>query len=140
MIQYTKSEIAKKIRELRLKAGLTQKNLAERIQVSNQQSIAQLESGKHLPRYDTVCKVAEALSVKPKVIMGWDFDYPFVDTIETMDDVIERIDNESSEEECLNLKDKLLSTMEKLNLSALKKIVDYAEDLSFLSKYRKTDM
>lgn len=52
-----------KMRQIRLKAGLTQKQMANKIGVS-QQVIAQLENGSSNPTIKTLSKVAEAAARK----------------------------------------------------------------------------
>lgn len=51
-----------KIKNLRLQAGLTQKELARRLGTS-QQNIAQYENGKRIPKTKTLQKIADALNV-----------------------------------------------------------------------------
>jgi UDP-N-acetylglucosamine 1-carboxyvinyltransferase len=51
------------IREARLKAGLTQKELGERMGVS-ESAINKLENSKHAPTLTTLERIAEAVGVK----------------------------------------------------------------------------
>lgn len=53
---------SEKIKNSRLQAGLTQKELAKRLGTS-QQNIAQYESGKRIPKIETLQKIANALNV-----------------------------------------------------------------------------
>lgn len=53
---------SEKIKNSRLQAGLTQKELAKRLGTS-QQNIAQYESGKRVPKIETLQKIANALNV-----------------------------------------------------------------------------
>lgn len=54
--------IGEQIRNYRKKAGISQKELGERLGVS-QQHIAQYENGKRIPKTETLCKIADALRV-----------------------------------------------------------------------------
>lgn len=53
---------SEKIKNARLQAGLTQKELAKRLGTS-QQNIAQYENGKRVPKIETLQKIAKALKV-----------------------------------------------------------------------------
>ena len=53
-------DVGKAIREARKAAGLTQKELSDRIGLS-QQSVAQWENGYRRPKFSAICKIADAL-------------------------------------------------------------------------------
>ena len=55
---------ADRIRQARIAAGLTQKQLSERTEIS-QPHISQLESGKTLPSADTIARIAKATGIEP---------------------------------------------------------------------------
>ena len=61
--------IGTRIKELRKKSGLTQKELGNILGIT-QQSIGQFENNKTSPRLDTVQKIADALNVTPNEILG----------------------------------------------------------------------
>lgn len=63
------NKIGLQIREARLKAGLKQKELAERIGVSESR-ISQYEKGSQNPRISTLMKLAEALEIPLKTLCG----------------------------------------------------------------------
>jgi ribosome-binding protein aMBF1 (putative translation factor) len=58
--------LARAIIEARAKAGLTQEELAERMQTS-QSTIARLESGKAMPSGKTLAKLAKATGTKLEI-------------------------------------------------------------------------
>ena len=58
--------LARAIIEARTKAGLTQEELAERMQTS-QSTIARLESGKAMPSSKTLTKLAKATGTKLEI-------------------------------------------------------------------------
>ena len=60
-----------RIKEARKKAGLTQKELGERLGLSFQ-SIAQWENDLRRPKIDTVKRIATALDCSVEWLMGWD--------------------------------------------------------------------
>lgn len=55
-------EIGEKIKAYRKKSGLSQKELGQKLNVS-QQHIAQYENGKRAPKLDTIQKIATALNI-----------------------------------------------------------------------------
>lgn len=63
------NKIGLQIREARLKAGLKQKELADRIGVSESR-ISQYERGSQNPRISTLIKLAEALEIPLKTLCG----------------------------------------------------------------------
>lgn len=65
-------ELYKNIKEFRIKLGLTQTQLAERMGYADKSMIAKIEQGKvDLPQSKIVL-FAEALNTTPRVLMGWD--------------------------------------------------------------------
>ena len=62
MIYTGKDFIAKKIRNARLKSGLTQEKLAEKIDISTQQ-VSRIEVGSYIPSLPTFLKIAYVLNI-----------------------------------------------------------------------------
>lgn len=62
-------DIGDKIRKIRLSKGITQKQLSERLNTS-QQNLAQYENGKRNPKIATLKKIAGALGVPVSVLSG----------------------------------------------------------------------
>lgn len=62
-------EIADRIKELRKKKGISQKDLAKKLGTSPQ-NLAQYESGKRQPKIETLDKIASALSVTRYELQG----------------------------------------------------------------------
>lgn len=60
--------IGENIRKIRIDKGLTQRDLAAKLQIT-QQSIAQYENGKRIPKIYTVRKIADALQVNVNEII-----------------------------------------------------------------------
>ena len=50
------------IKKARLSAGLTQAALGNRCGI-NKSAISKYETGRHIPKYETLCKIADALGV-----------------------------------------------------------------------------
>ena len=63
--------IGSRIKELRIKKGLTQTELAELLGYSSKSSVAHLEHGRDIPR-SLVVKLAKTLDTTPSYLMGWD--------------------------------------------------------------------
>ncbi|HTQ40998.1 MAG TPA: helix-turn-helix transcriptional regulator [Pirellulales bacterium] len=59
--------VAKQIKKLRVKSGMTQGQLAKKAKLP-QPHIARLESGYHAPTYKTIERIAGALGVEPGII------------------------------------------------------------------------
>ena len=62
-------EFCKRIREARKLAGLTQKQLGERLGVS-ESAVAQYESGQRVPKVDTLQRIAAALDIPLASLLG----------------------------------------------------------------------
>lgn len=63
--------IGEEIKKIRKEAGLSQKELGERLKVS-QAMIAQYENGKRIPKVGTIQKIADALGVPEYELRGLD--------------------------------------------------------------------
>ncbi|WP_317394695.1 helix-turn-helix transcriptional regulator [Faecalicoccus pleomorphus] len=68
-------KIEDKIRRVRLRKGITQNQIAEKIGIS-QPTYAQWENGKRKPKLETLKKIADALEVPVSTLYD---DYEFVD-------------------------------------------------------------
>lgn len=62
--------IGDRVKELRIKKGLTQLELAELLGYKSKSSVAHIENGRDIPR-SMVVKLAEALNSTPSYLMGW---------------------------------------------------------------------
>lgn len=61
--------IGENIKKIRVDAGLTQKELGERLGITSQ-SIAQWETGRREPKYQSMVKIADALNVPVSSLYG----------------------------------------------------------------------
>ena len=68
-MKYDKVKIAKRIKEYRIKSGLTQAALGEKIGVDSN-TISRLENGRHLPSLETAESLAIVFSVTVPDILG----------------------------------------------------------------------
>jgi transcriptional regulator with XRE-family HTH domain len=64
------SDLAKKVRELRIRKGFSQDELAENSQLSLR-TIQRIENGETEPRGDTLKRLANALNVNPEELISW---------------------------------------------------------------------
>lgn len=64
------TELAQKIKELRIRKGLSQDKLAETAQI-NLRTIQRIEGGETEPRGDTLQRIANALDITPDELMDW---------------------------------------------------------------------
>ena len=63
-------DLAKKIKELRIRRGLSQEELAQNSGLSLR-TIQRIENGETIPRGDSLTKLASALQVSPDEILDW---------------------------------------------------------------------
>lgn len=63
--------IGDRVKELRIKKGLTQLELAEMLGYKSKSSVAHIENGRDIPR-SMVVKLAAVLDSTPAYLMGWD--------------------------------------------------------------------
>lgn len=66
------SIIGKNILEARLKANLTQEELAKRVGYQTKSAINKIEKGVCDVRRSTIMAIAEALNTTPAALMGWE--------------------------------------------------------------------
>ena len=134
--------IGERIREARLKAGFTQRMLADELGISFI-NVSQWENGARNPKIETLQKIAEVLGVQPWELMGYD------DSIRVG---VGRFSNKQLKKlvEELNSGSKsMLETVPKeyillrffycLNETGQKKAVENVEDLAKIPEYQKKD-
>ena len=121
--------IGDKIKELRLRNGLTQKSLGEKCGIA-EPTIRKYELGKLNPKVETVKKIADALNVPVSEIMDWskfDEQYPHLaDEVK----LIESVENEYGEGS-----GELLDLFSKLNAKGKGKALDSLSDLTMIKSY-----
>lgn len=88
-----------RIKEIRKKCGLTQKELAERVGVS-EGAISQYESGKRRPDYETVLKMADYFGCSVDYLMGND---PSPAEDPELDEILEQLKNRNEMRMLFNL-------------------------------------
>lgn len=69
-----KNDVAKKISEIRIRKGLTQKEIADRIG-KGETTVGNYEAGKIDIPLSSILEIADALEVEPAVLFGGDQDY-----------------------------------------------------------------
>ena len=123
-----------RLKEARRKKGITQKELAEKLDIPYQQ-IGQYETGKRNPRKDTLDKIATALNLGYSYTKeGEPYFYDFVDTVRRPEYEENEHFNEmqfDDAEGCVALNDNYNS----MNHIGKKKLVEYSDDI--VDKYRK---
>ena len=138
--------IGEQIRNYRKKAGLSQKELGQKLGVS-QQHIAQYETGKRMPKLETVKKIAVALNTdignllktNDDGILSYDFTAFNYEEIKTaLCDIIPGV-KEVIESENNDRKAKLLLNYEQLNEIGQKKAIERVSELTEIPRYTKTD-
>lgn len=65
------SDLAHKLRQLRIDHNLKQRQLAEKLNVS-QNAVFNWENGKRTPTPDMIKQIANHFQVSPSYLMGWD--------------------------------------------------------------------
>ena len=74
--------IGDRVKELRIKKGLTQLELAEMLGYKSKSSVAHIENGRDIPR-SMVVKLASVLDSTPAYLMGWESGDPVPEQKET---------------------------------------------------------
>ena len=81
--------IGDRVKALRMKKGLTQSELAERLGYKSKTSVAHIENGRDIPRA-MIVKLSDILETSPAYLMGWeDEQKPEL----TLPDLYEKYDN-----------------------------------------------
>lgn len=81
--------IGDRVKALRIKKGLTQSELAEKLGYKSKTSVAHIENGRDIPRA-IIVKLSDILETSPAYLMGWeDEQKPEL----TLSDLYERYDN-----------------------------------------------
>lgn len=65
--------IGERVKEARIRKGLTQEELAKLLGYKSKSSVAHIENGRDIPR-TVVVKLAEILNTTPAYLMGWEDD------------------------------------------------------------------
>ena len=121
--------IGEKIREYRIKAGLTQKSLGESCGIA-EPTIRKYELGILNPKIETVKKIASALGVSVPDIMGWEY---FDEQYPNLADEVKQIEN--IENKYGKGSGKLLDLFSKLNAEGKEKAIDRLTDLTMIDSY-----
>lgn len=122
-----------RIKKARKNAGLTQKQLAEKIGVA-EITIRQYETNKRLPKNkDITSKLADVLHVSG-VYLLWGEE---VDEIERWE---EQYSKGTSPENSWMRELNLLKSFRRLNLKGEEKALNYVDDLTKIPEYRKEDV
>ena len=129
-----------RIRAARKNAGLTQKQLGKRLNISYQ-TVAQWENGLRNPKFETLCKIAQAVNCPIADLFAED-DIPFVrigyetgrqigrkEWIEYLEKML-GYSFSDAEQEIVNL-------LAKLNPEGQAKAVERVEELTEIPKYQK---
>ena len=92
--------IAKEIIKLRTKFGLTQRQLAEKVGIKQPQ-LARIETGKQLPRLDTLKVIAESCGYEVVIKLVPKIDNELIDSdIDALIEENEKEDEEADDENC----------------------------------------
>lgn len=135
--------IGEQIRKHRKGAGISQKELGNRLGISQQQ-IAQYENGKRIPKIETLQKIAIALGVPSYEILGYDrqdaLNYAFkVDTENSMASEDEKKKSSIIRSSLLEDKqtDVLLAHFRNLNNTGRSVAIERVEELTRIADYSK---
>lgn len=63
--------IGQRVRKLRIEKGMTQTELAEKLEYKSKSSVAHIENGRDIPR-SMVVKLSDILDTTPSYLMGWE--------------------------------------------------------------------
>ena len=111
------------IRHYRKQAGLTQKELANRLSIK-QQNLSQYESGDRTPKLTTLSRIAAALGISPELLLDDSFKADLLQPALT-----------PAEVDAI-FQDRLLNSFNQLNRSGKEKAVEYTELLNASGNYK----
>lgn len=123
-----------RIKEARKKAGLTQKQLAEKLGIAYQ-TLAQWENDLRNPKYETIERIANALNVyipkllddnDRKIYISGEFYGGFDEYVKNCESGYKFTDGEIT----------IVRLYNSLNANGQQKVADYAEDLTKIPDYR----
>lgn len=143
-------QIGYNIKRLRKAAGLTQKQLGEKLGISFQ-SVAQWETGKRIPKIETLRKIAAALNcdiseldvsfIDSSIVKAKEFPsdtlialYKTTGSTKTTQVVFSKL-NASDQESMINT----LNYLQKLNTSGKLIAADRVQELTLIEKYTAPD-
>ncbi len=138
------NEIGKRIRELRLKKGLTQKELGALCGIA-EPNIGKYELGKQNPKYGTLFKIADALNVPyDYLLFGEENPYKEANLEEMLWSIVDELEDKASElvdttysEDIIKTIENLLIYFLRLNNEGRKKLFERIEELTEMEKYTK---
>lgn len=132
--------VGQKIKNARKKAGLTQKELGDKLGVSYQM-IAQYESDRRKPKIDTLRRICNALGITISELGSdvWKFYSPedFAEDfsmVQTENGLIRILPKEQAQQKFDN---ELLNEVHKLDEEHQDKVLTYAKDLAKIPEYQK---
>lgn len=117
---------AERIKALRLERGLTQKELGDRCGMADS-AIRKYESGKVVPGYDSLFKIAKALEIEDYRLI-FDDDGGFL---------FDNQNDEKAANEREDLREALLNTFFSLNIKGQRVAVERIKELSKICDYIK---
>lgn len=124
-----------KIQKLRQKLGMTQKELAEKVGVSNT-AIMRYEKNQRIPRKPILEKIAVALNTTPSDLMGfmdeWERLYNSEERLSFESELLDKVSDLYGEDAV-----QLLRLFTSMNEAGRKKALQYLEDLTEIEKYQK---
>ena len=98
-MEFDVKDVGKRIHDARIAAGLSMKELAQRIGV-NQSSITRYEAGQfNRVGTDVIIKIGKALDVDPKILMGFEPTTPIItkkderDIAKDLESIMEKLSN-----------------------------------------------
>lgn len=125
------SKLQEQLKELRTQAGLSQKKMADILNVS-QVAIAHWENGSREPSIEMIINIAKYFNVSPSYLMGWDKEF-----IQPINNLTEMFKHTT----CIDISNKTLESFfipfSKLNKNGQKKATEYINDLTKIPEYRK---
>lgn len=141
-------DIGQKIKKIRKEKNITQRELGERMGVSQQQ-IAQYENGKLKPKLETICRIADALEISHNTLFdtmdphekGVLLKYNLIELVKNLNIEVTDITDSNSiinaVEETANKKRKYIKLYDFLNSPGQDKAIEQVELLTKIPEYQK---
>lgn len=123
--------IGEQIKKYRLEAKISQKELGKKIGISQQQ-IAQYESGKRMPKTETIRKIAKGLQINPSDLIDYSQDGHRLMYLESKRHRTEMDENIPTNEKA---EDELITNYRKLNTDGRSEARKRVAELTEIKRY-----
>ena len=124
------------IKRTRLEKGLTQKEVAEKIGVS-QQAYSKFENSSGSLSFNTIKKLSCALDIPQPVIASIVFDSTYQTDFELHEQIEGALFGEKKQDHFQSLLEMVIDSLKNLNQDGIREVINYARILSYVPCYKR---